>query len=421
MDIAIIGAGIAGLTTAWRLHSAGHRVTVFEASEAPAQGASHANGGQLSYRYVAPLAEKSVLFKLPGWLLDSESPVRWRPRLEKTQWLWLREFIHATSRRQYRYNREALLDLAGLSRQTFDRLRKTPGIEFGFQQNGKLIVHRDTRQFRAARRQLKKDGYDWESCAILNAAECIDAEPALQPLQKHIAGAIHLMDEQMGDCRALCESLAAHLLAEPPQARMMYALTVRELDIRNGRVVALLTDEGRFATDAVVLATGIKAPDLIRPTSIPFHTPIYGVKGYSIDLEVPPTAPRLQASVTDFARKILYAPLNGQLRVAGMADIVGLNNDIDPARIDTLRGECTRLLGDWVQQADYTSWAGLRPATPSGRPVIGQAPGISNLWYNFGHGALGFTLAAGSAQLLYELIDDQPLSINSDPFTPPGQ
>jgi D-amino-acid dehydrogenase len=174
-------------------------------------------------------------------------------------------------------------------------------------------------------------------------------------------------------------------------------------DRAGGRVQALRLRSGeRIAADAFVLASGHGAAALARPLGL--RLPIYPIKGYSITLPVRNAALAPKVSVTDAQRKMVFAPLAGQLRVAGFAELVGADLQVDPNRIQALVDAVHEVFpGACPPQADPRPWAGLRPATPTSRPIVG-ATRWANLFLNVGHGALGLTLAMGSARVLEDAL-----------------
>jgi len=154
------------------------------------------------------------------------------------------------------------------------------------------------------------------------------------------------------------------------------------------------------------VAAGAGATHLLQPLGL--HVPVYPLKGYSLTYPLAPQAIAPALSVTDYAHKVVYARLGDRLRVAGMADLDGYSLKPDPSRLAALRAETAGLFPQIAAgHAGATEWTGLRPATPRGTPIIGPTR-YRNLWLNVGHGALGFTLASGSAALLAGWIDGRP-------------
>ena len=175
--------------------------------------------------------------------------------------------------------------------------------------------------------------------------------------------------------------------------------------------MALKTDQGEIAADDFVLAAGLHSRELAQTVGL--HLPIYPLKGYSLSAPIGPAHKPPVISVTDFEKKVVYARIGGHLRVAAMVDLVGDDARIDPGRMAALR---RNVQATFPQAADYehaTEWAGLRPATPSGAPILG-ASGRRNLWLNVGHGALGFTFSFGTAEIVAELISGRPSPLALD-------
>lgn len=413
MDIVVIGAGIVGLASAWLLRQDGHRVTVLDRRGEVGHGASHANGGQLSYRYVAPLADPDVLAKIPAWMLRADAPVRFRPRFDPLQWRWLLDFLKACNGHDKLRSVASLLPLSLHSQSLIHELVERHGLAFDHVRNGKLIVHRDANTFASAHRLLAASPELADEQQALDSDACLALEPALASLRGQIAGGIHTAGEEAGDCLKLCRELAARLGEGSNPVRFAFGEEVSALQVQSGRFVGVCTTGGALHADACVMAGGVEAAALLRPLGV--EVPVYPVKGYSLSLPIRDARAVPATSVTDFQRKIVYARLGTQLRVAGMADIVGHDERIAHDRVATLMRETRTLFGAGVDDTLATPWAGLRPATPTGRPIIGRS-GIDGLWLNVGHGALGFTLAMGSAALLADRIAGRQPTVPDDEF-----
>jgi D-amino-acid dehydrogenase len=395
---------VVGLTTAAALVQAGHRVTLVERRPDWAAGASHANGGQLSYRAVSPLADEGVPFKALRWLLDPDGPLRFKPEADWRQWQWLASFLLKCRGRVNRRTTERLLALGALSKRCYAELElapDSPGVEF--RAPGKLVVYRDAPEFERVRRRLQGLAEPGPEQA-LSRAECVRLEPALADGEQLLAGGIFTEGEAVADCRGLCQALAARLDAHP---RFQGRLDQEVLDIlrdSSGAVNGVRTPTAVLPAQGVVLAAGLQSRALAE--RVGQRLPIYPLKGYSLTAPIGPDHRAPEISVTDFQKKILYARIGTQLRVAAMVDLVGDDERLDPRRLDSLQRSVRAL---FPRAADYdraTPWAGLRPATPSGAPILGRS-GIPGLWLNVGHGALGFTFAFGSARILAALISGE--------------
>ncbi|WP_198971632.1 D-amino acid dehydrogenase [Xylophilus sp. ASV27] len=400
--VCILGAGIAGLATAYTLQRQGHQVTLLDRA-APGQGASGGNGAQLSYSYVQPLADPGLWRQLPHLLLAADSPLKLRPRLDPRQWRWALEFLAACNARTSRDTTAQLLALAAESRAGFEAMRADLRPDCDFSARGKLVLYASAAALAAAERQLAlQQALGSAPQRIVKPDECARIEPALDACRARIAGAVYTPSECAADCLKVCEALARAL--EQRGARLLCNTEALGLEVRGGRVVAVRTAQGALAADCFVLALGSGSARLARPLGV--RVPVYPLKGYSLTLELgAQAAAGPQVSVTDSARKVVFARIGSRLRVAGMAEIVGHENDIPPARMATLRQATQAVFPQLAGAAELQHWTGMRPATPTGRPLLGRLPGApEGLLFNTGHGALGFTLAFGSAERLVRMI-----------------
>ncbi|MEC5214623.1 D-amino-acid dehydrogenase [Polaromonas sp. CG_9.5] len=396
MRVCVLGAGIVGLATAYVLEQAGHDVTVIDRA-LPGSGASGGNGAQLSYAYVQPLADPAIWKQLPKLLLSSTSPLKVRPRLDPQQWLWALRFMAACNGATSRSTTVQLLALAGESRLAFEAMMAAEKLDCDFSATGKLVLYGDVQAFASARRQMALQQAMGSTQAAVDARRCVEIEPALAHYQPHIAGAIHTPGECAADCQKVCDGLLAVLRAHG--VRFLLNTPIQALVARGGKVVAARTAQGAVEADAYVLALGAASGQLAGPLGV--NLPVYPLKGYSITVDVQkgPAHGAPTVSVTDSARKVVFARLGTRLRVAGMAEINGYDTCIAERQIASLKASTQRIFPDCSRFDELHPWAGLRPATPTALPMIGRhaaAPG--NLMFNVGHGALGFTLAFGSAR-----------------------
>src|SRR5664279_88020 len=176
MHVIVLGAGVTGLTTAHCLAGDGHRVTVVDRAHGPGLSASFANGGQLSYSYVAPLAAPSALRDLPGWLVRRDAPLRFRLQLDPHQWLWCLRFLAACTGAKSRAGTERLLRLAMYSRDKLDALQETAPLAFDHSRSGKLVVYSSVGSFDAAQRQMEFQRRFGCEQSALDAEACLEAE-----------------------------------------------------------------------------------------------------------------------------------------------------------------------------------------------------------------------------------------------------
>ncbi|AZF07827.1 D-amino acid dehydrogenase [Pseudomonas sp. R5-89-07] len=407
-QVCIIGGGVIGLASAYALVRAGHEVTLIDARDSLASETSFANGGQLSYRYVAPLADAGVPLQALGWLLRGDSPLKLRPRLDPQQWRWMAAFMAACRSSVNTRNAAHLLRLASLSQATLQQWREDDRLEgFDWRRNGKLVTFRHADTFEHARSKVT----DVLQQQVLSTRDCARLEPTLAAAD--FVGGIYTPNEEVADCHAFCQRLAARLEASG-RCTFMLGRKVTGLRHADGVVQAVELGHEVMPVTNVVLAAGHRSAELGLPG---LSLPLYPLKGYSLSVPIGAEHRAPNLSITDYDRKIVYARIGEQLRVAAMVDIVGFDAGLEPKRLALIKRQALEtfpLAGDYAHALE---WAGMRPATPTGVPLIG-ATRYRNLWLNLGHGALGFTLACGSGQLLAELIDQRTPSIDMQGLTP---
>lgn len=413
MDVAIIGAGIAGLTTAWRLHAAGHRVTLYDAPDLPTPH-QPTPGGSLCLHTLPLLA--IAPHRLPSWRDDGHTPLRWRPTWNRQQWHWLRTYLRAGRTAERQRTLHALQDLAELSQRILSELHTLPHLHYHHDRPGHLILHRNRKDFDAARRAIEQNSDLNGTLHLLTSDDCAARFPFLAPALPHLAGAIHSPQDETLHTRQLIRALTAHLLTKAPAVRIMYGLPAQQLDIRGKRIVALHTPEGRFATDAVILTDGSETRLLAPLPDI--RLPLIPIRHYALEHPLPDgAASPLPLSLTDHARHLHATPLGDRLHLTGLPEIAQPHTPLSTARANALQQYAADLLGPPAAPAEATAFT--TAATPSGRPLIGAQPGYTNLWYNLGHAPLGLALVFGAAELLASLIGNTPPPADPAPFAPP--
>jgi D-amino-acid dehydrogenase len=408
MRIIVIGAGIIGLMTAYYLARDGHSITVIDSGEGAGLRTSKANGAQLSYSFVSPLAGPGVLPKLPSWLLDRNSPLSFQLKADPEQWRWLFAFLKACRASKAQRTTAELVQLGMYSRELVHELVRHERPSFEFESSGKLLVYQDAKSFAAARAEMEYQASLGCRQTILRPRECIDREPALEAIGRTIIGGIFTPTEDAGDCLQLCVELERIMRSKANPVAFRYQTTVDGLRVEGSRIAGLRTSQGDMTADEYVIANGVGAQRLAKQVGIDPY--VYPLKGYSLTYKLGPDSLAPRTSVSDLRNKVVYARLGTRLRVAGMVDIGDTTASIAPHRIASLRQNVRTFFPRLNAVAEPEAWAGLRPARPDGKPIIGPTH-FSNLWLNVGHGALGFTLAAGSAGLLADQIAERPTCI----------
>ncbi len=258
-QVCIIGGGVIGLASAYALVRAGYEVTVIDARDSLGSETSFANGGQLSYRYVAPLADAGVPLQAIGWLLRGDSPLKLRPRLDPQQWRWMAAFLGACRGSVNQRNAAHLLRLASLSQTTLQQWREDDRLDgFDWRRNGKLVTFRNANSFEHARSKVA----DILQQQVLSAADCASLEPALAG--GGFVGGIYTPNEEVADCHAFCQRLAARLPVTTKAPR--YPTTAAD-----GRMVRkpFSGADARHAAEPLVLTPGWNMVKDRRPRGWP--------------------------------------------------------------------------------------------------------------------------------------------------------
>jgi D-amino-acid dehydrogenase len=413
MRVVILGAGVIGVSTAYYLAKAGHEVTVIERRPGPALETSFANAGEVSPGYSSPWAAPGLPLKALKWLFMRHRPLVIRPAMDLAMMAWgIRLLANCTTYR-YEQNKSRMLDLARYSRDCLEALRADTGIAYDQRMQGTLQMFRTQQQLDGAAADiavLRKLGIAYQ---VLDRTGCLAVEPGLARVAEKIAGGLHLPGDETGDCFLFTNAMAA--MAEKMGVCFRYQTAIDRLEHDRNRVTGvMLLDGTRVTADSYVLALGSYSPLLARQVGI--DLPIYPVKGYSLTFAVQRDDAAPQSTIMDETYKVAVTRLGGRIRVGGTAELNGYNTALRPSRRATLE----HVVGDLFPEAgDFhagTFWSGLRPMTPDGPPFLGVSP-IMNLYLNTGHGTLGWTMAAGSARALADLVSGRTPDIDLNGFS----
>lgn len=396
----VIGAGVVGVATAYALARRGVAVTIIDKAAGPARGASFANGAQLSYGYTEALASPALLRRLPALVLGLDPAFRLAPCFDPGSLIWLLRFLRNSTSARFRANTLAGLQLGLDSQLAMQALLHRHNLEFGHEVAGKMLVYQDAAAFSAACRVAALKCAHGAVQNSLTPAEAIRIEPALAERAEPFVGAIYAPQEALGDPHRFCNVLL-RLLESDYGVTARMGTTVTSWDVgRSG--VSALTDSGeQIEADQLVLCAGIDARRHLKALGL--GAALMPMKGYS--LTAPPGAAAPKMSITDVSRKIVFCPLDGQIRVAGLAELGAQSRRVERHRVANLAATAAASL---PQAADYGAandgWAGFRPMTANSLPIIRRAnPRVA---LNVGHGMLGWTYAMGSAERVARLMEE---------------
>lgn len=389
MKIAVIGAGVTGVTTAYYFAKAGYQVTVYEQERYPAMRTSFANGGQISVSNSEVWTTWNNVYKGIKWMFTKNAPLLIHPRFDLKQLRWMAKFLYHTVRGDYHANTVKTIQLGLESRKLYDKLCSEESIKFDQTNSGILHFYKDKKYWQdaqAATELYQQNGLDRK---IIDINTITDIDPALESID-NLQGATYTASDWTGDIHKFCYSLMEVL-------KNRYGVKF----IRNTMVKDYVQVKDY---DFIVVSAGIGSVKFAE--SVGDSLPIYPVKGYSITINNVDPRHLPKVSLLDDQAKIVTSTLGNRLRVAGTAELCGENYDITRSRIEPLlRWVHTNF--PKINTHDYISWACLRPMTPNMMPIVRQSEKNNKVFYNTGHGHLGWTLAPVTAKEVVTLVENK--------------
>lgn len=409
-DVIVVGAGVVGTTTALYLAREGMSVQVIDSQPAAGLETSFANGGLVTPSTAIPWCSPAVPGLLLKWIGRENAPLLLRPSAIPRLGLWGLKFLancrpakHAASARQLtRFARESLAETEGLLAQRT--------VDYQLSHGGLMELFRDdngvaTRDSYAG----MLEGFGAKTIR-LTAEDCVALEPSLAPIVSTIRAGLHLPDDAWGDARRF--TLAAETAARGLSVEFNYGTHVKRLLTSAGRIEGIETENGSIEARTVVVCAGVASKRLLAPMGI--RLPIEPVKGYSISMGKEELGFLPGRPILDDTARLGVTPLGDHLRVAGTVEFDGYNSTLRPGRVQNLVSAFKSLFPDARVPAQLNPWCGFRPMSADGMPMVGGTR-VEGLFVNSGHGALGWTLACGSARLITNTVTGRP-GIDGTPF-----
>ena len=410
MKIAVIGAGIIGVTTAYELACDGHDVTVFERRSAVAEETSFANAGIVAPGYVTPWAAPGMPAKVLSHLLSRHAPVKIGLPLSTSDLAWMWKWYRACRLDTYLANRARMQRLAFYSRERLHQITSDLQLEYD-RSDGYLVLLRSERDSQMVQPGLQVLRQAEVTFREMSADETRKIEPALNP-DTTFFGAVHLPQDEVGNCRQFALMLKNE--AQRLGVTFLFNTTVQSVQRQPDIALQIGDEPNPRPFDSVVMCAGLASAKLLQPLGM--NIPMAAVYGYSLSAAVrePLNAPR--SAVMDERYKVAVSRLGNRIRVAGSAEIGG---HIDRKRASSIQ-TLYKVLHDWFPGAaskvnGVQEWKGARPMLPDGPPVIGPS-GIPGLWLNLGHGSSGWALSCGSARALADLVQGKAPALEFDGF-----
>ena len=405
--VAVVGAGVVGLACAAQLQMRGREVTVIDA-RFPGEYCSFGNAGCFSRASFVPLGMPGMWKKVPGWLLDRDGPLSiplaYAPRV--APWIW--RLMRASSPERVQSIADALRPLMDASIAKWRPLAQWAGVPELIVQRGYAWAYESEAAFAGdafGRRLREERGVRLE---IVTGGAVRELEPALSPRITHLV----VMPAQ-GHCPnplRLSRALAERLRGGGARFVAQEAVDFR---VRDGRVTHVVNREGEVEADAIVIAAGAHSAKLAAKlgTRVPLETE----RGYHVMLQKPSVSPRMP--VMSAEGKFFATAMEGGLRVAGTVELAGLDAPPNYARAESLERGAQRLFPE-LTYGSVERWMGHRPSLPDSKPVLGRSPKVRNAYFAFGHGHVGLTAAAPTAEIVADLLEGRDPAMDISPFGP---
>lgn len=407
VKVIVLGAGVVGVSTAYYLAKAGHQVTVVDRQSGAGLETSFANGGQISAEHVEPWADPAAFKAILTSIGRADAPLAFRIRADLDQWRWGLQFFRNCTTARARRNTERNLKLSFYSRRLLQELRSIIDVDYDLGTGGILEIFEDAKEFEGARRyaeEMKVHGYNKHA---VDADGCVEIEHALESIKSKLAGGIFTPDDEYGDALAFSQNIAG--VCAELGVEFLYDTSIDKLNTDGGAVSSVDTSKGQLSADAIIVSMGSYSPKLLKPLGM--RVPIYPAKGYSVTIPTNGSNSAPNISITDSKHRMVYTRLGDRVRVAGTAEIIGYDTEINEQRARSLLDVTMEQFpgcGD-ADKAEF--WTGLRPLTPDGVPIIGPTK-FDNLYLNTGHGTYGWTMACGSGKAITDIIDGKQPEID---------
>jgi D-amino-acid dehydrogenase len=412
MKILVLGSGVAGVTAAWWLMRDGHEVSVVDRRPAPAQEASHSNAGLVapghSFAWASPKVPKILLRSL--WRDDQAFRFRLTP--DPRMWAWSLKFLRQCTAKRARINTLRKHALCLYSQQLFRKLVDETGVDYDGRTGGLLYLYRTAESLQrgvANMRILADDGQQQE---IVDPDRIAEIDPSLSSARDKIAGGVYCATDESGDARMFSVNLAE--ICRARGAAFHFDTSVEAIAADGDRIERVVTSRGDMRADMYVLSLGCDSPYAVRALGV--GLPIYPVKGYSVTLPVGPGNSAPTIGGVDEDNLVAYCRMGDRMRITATAEFAGYDTGHRPSDYVKMLSSVKDLFpaGGNYDRPEY--WAGLRPMTPEGSPILGFGR-HRNLCYNTGHGHMGWTMACGTAAIVADLIGNRVPELPLDGMT----
>ncbi len=406
-DVLIIGGGPVGLSCAYYLLKSGRKVTILDAKEI-GKGSGSGNAGHIVPSHIIPLAAPGVVTSALKWMLDpAHSPFGMKVSLDPNYILWLLKFVFACNEANVQKSIKPLNDLGQLSAKNFAQIVAEEKFDCSYQEKGLLFLYKTEKAFHDGQHEgdfMQKHGIP---VSVYDKAKVHEVEPAALD---DVIGGVHFT----GDAH-LNPAVFLNLLSDrvcEMGAETLENTPVTGFETANRKISKIKTSAGDFEAEQVVLAAGALTPSVVRDLKL--NIPIQPARGYSMTMSATKMMPSHALILGE--RRIAVSPMGGVLRFTGRLEVGNYSMEPNPVWIQRIENSAREYLRLDEKLDVKETWAGLRPTTPDGMPIIGRSPNHSNLILATGHAMLGLSLGPGTGQVVAELLNGQQPAISLSPM-----
>ena len=408
-NIVVIGGGIIGLSTAYFLQKEGHQVTVVDKSNF-SSGASYVNAGYITPSHFIPLASPGIMSKGLKWMLNPASPFYMKPRLNADFLKWVWAFKNSATKENVEKGIGPLKDINLLSRELYEAMKASGDFSFHYERKG-LLMYYKTDKVGEKEWQVGQRGIE-EGLQVEHLSG--EALKAIEPhVRLDVKGAVYYHDDAHTTPTNFMSQMIHYLKAN--HVTILANETVTDLEVSNKTITKVKTNTRELTADNVVLAAGTWSPMLSKKLGL--NLKVEAGKGYRINVERQ-TGISIPSVLCE--AKVAVTPMEGFTRFAGTMEIGGINQNLNPVRVNAIAMAAENYFPDLKITAEEKGQAacGLRPLSPDGLPYIGKSKVCDNMIIATGHAMLGWSLGPATGKLVSEIIGNKKSSLDLSPFHP---
>jgi D-amino-acid dehydrogenase len=409
----VLGGGVVGVTTAYFLARAGHEVTLVDQHEALGLEATGGNAGIIapghSFAWASPRAPRMLWQSLRG----AETAIRVRLTTDPQLYTWGLRFLRECTSARARRNTLVKLRLCQYSQTVLNDLVRREGIRYHATAKGAIYLHRDPVELEAGIKKMALLAEHGQRQEVLDANALARLEPAFEPVKTKVAGAIRDLGDASGDSRIFSEEVA-RIARDKHGLTVQLSTRVSALRAEGDRIQGVVTSAGLLTADSYVLALGVGAPLVARTAGV--RLPIYPAKGYTSTFPLKSGGLAPTISGVDEQWLVGWSRLGDRLRLTSTAEFAGYDWGWTPSNFNNILRLARDLFPDAADYERGEYRACLRPMTPDGPPILGLGR-HRNLFFNCGHGHMGWTMACGTARIVTDLMTGRMPDVDLEGLT----